>query len=70
MDSVARSIAKACTWRVLASLCTGLIAYVLTQEISVATIVMGGEMVVKLVLYLIHERVWTWCKWGIKKAGE
>lgn len=69
MDRIVRSIIKATTWRGVASLYTGIVAFALTQSFSIATTVMGGEVLVKFFLYLIHERVWAQIRWGRMKNG-
>ena len=53
-----RHIAKTITWRIIASLTTFILAYIFTQNISKSLWLMGIEMVLKLLLYYYHERVW------------
>lgn len=53
-----RHIAKTITWRIIASLTTFILAYVFTQNITKSLWLMGTEMVLKLLLYYYHERVW------------
>jgi uncharacterized membrane protein len=53
-----RHIAKTITWRLIASLTTFILAYVFTQDITKSLWLMGTEMVLKLLLYYYHERVW------------
>jgi len=53
-----RHIAKTITWRIIASLTTFILAYVFTQDITKSLWLMGTEMVLKLLLYYYHERVW------------
>jgi uncharacterized membrane protein len=53
-----RHIAKTITWRLIASLTTFILAYVFTQNITKSLWLMGTEMVLKLLLYYYHERVW------------
>ena len=53
-----RHIAKTITWRIIASLTTFILAYIFTQDITKSLWLMGTEIVVKLLLYYYHERVW------------
>jgi uncharacterized membrane protein len=58
-NSHARSLTKALTWRVTATLTTALIAYIVTGELSMAAMIGGIEFVVKFFIYYGHERVWN-----------
>ncbi|MAU77093.1 MAG: hypothetical protein CL831_09550 [Crocinitomicaceae bacterium] len=53
-----RHLAKTITWRIIASITTFILAYVFTQNITKSLWLMGTEMVLKLLLYYYHERVW------------
>jgi len=60
-----RSIVKAFTWRVIASLDTTVIAYFVTGGDLTKAISIGGfEVITKMVIYYFHERVWNNVKWG------
>ena len=64
MDSNKRSITKALTWRALASLATFIISYIVTGNIAAATGIASVQVVVNLILYYVHERVWNKINWG------
>ena len=53
-----RSIAKAISWRVIATTITFSIAYLLTGEVTTALEIGGLDMVFKLGFYFFHERIW------------
>ena len=53
-----RHIAKTITWRIIASLTTFILAYIFTQDITKSLWLMTTEMIIKLLLYYYHERVW------------
>ena len=53
-----RHIAKTITWRIIASITTFILAFIFTQDITKSLWLMGTEMVLKLLLYYYHERVW------------
>ena len=59
MDSQSKSIAKAFSWRIIATLTTGLIGYALTGSVEVAGAIMTFDFILKLMLYYLHERIWT-----------
>ena len=64
MDSNKRSITKALTWRALASLATFIISYVVTGNFAAATGIASVQVVVNLILYYVHERIWNKINWG------
>ena len=59
-----RSIAKAFSWRVIGTLDTLLISYILTGKIALAASIASIDFVTKMVLYFFHERFWNLIKWG------
>lgn len=58
MESRVRSLAKAVTWRVVATLTTMLIAWLLIGDITVALSIGAIEFIAKFVIYYLHERAW------------
>lgn len=52
------SLIKTISWRVIGTLDTMLISYLLTGELSVAMSIGGIEVVTKMILYYFHERAW------------
>ena len=63
-----RSIAKTLTWRILATITTFSIAMLIFKEdpdvIMKASVTAGIEVVLKLLLYYFHERIWNNVQWG------
>ncbi len=59
-----RSVAKALSWRVVGTLDTLLVSYILTGRISLAASIASVDFVTKLILYFFHERIWNIIKWG------
>jgi uncharacterized membrane protein len=59
-----RSVIKALTWRVLATLDTTIISYFLTGNIVIAISIGVFETIAKIFIYFIHERAWNYVKWG------
>ena len=57
-DSRTRSLAKALSWRITATLTTALIAYIVTGEMDTAVMIGGIELILKFIIYYGHERAW------------
>ena len=57
-ESHVRSILKALSWRILATLTTGLIAYFITGDVSTAIAIGSIEFFLKFAIYYLHERAW------------
>ena len=58
-SSRTRSLVKALTWRITATLTTAVIAYIVTGELNTAVIIGGLEFVLKFIMYYGHERAWN-----------
>ncbi len=54
-----RSILKALTWRLIASLVTGSIVFIITHEAALSISVGILDLLVKIFAYYFHERLWT-----------
>ena len=61
-ESISRSVAKSITWRVVASLCSGLIALAFGLSMSAAMGVIIVDVIIKFILYIGHERLWAGVK--------
>jgi uncharacterized membrane protein len=59
MEKPVRSLAKAISWRVVATLTTVLLVFVLGKDLTLASIVGVAELAIKTVVYYLHERVWN-----------
>ena len=57
-ESHLRSLIKAMSWRILATLTTILIAYFITGQIDIALMIGSIEFVLKFLIYYLHERAW------------
>jgi uncharacterized membrane protein len=65
-ESPKRSIVKALSFRTLATLTTFTLVYIFTGKVEVAMAVGGIEVVAKLALYYLHERLWSSVEWGMR----
>jgi uncharacterized membrane protein len=59
-ESRLRSLMKALSWRIVATLTTALIAYGITGEVDTAVAIGSIEFFLKFAIYYGHERVWQW----------
>jgi len=67
MVTKTRHLAKAITWRIIASVTTAIIAYTFGLPPKAVGLVFVADIIIKFVLYYIHERVWyKHIKYGVK----
>ena len=64
VESNSRSIAKALSYRILGSAVTALIVFVLTGKGSLSVGAGALDMVLKIVAYFVHERIWNHINYG------
>lgn len=63
-----RHLAKAVTWRIIASITTALIAWWFGLPPKAVGFVFVADLIIKFVLYYGHERMWyKYIKFGIKE---
>ncbi len=58
-DSPKISAIKAVTWRIVGTIDTIIISYLLTGNVTVAVSIGGVEVMSKMLLYFLHERAWA-----------
>ncbi|MBT3690789.1 DUF2061 domain-containing protein [Candidatus Woesearchaeota archaeon] len=63
-DKNTRSIVKAITWRVFATLITMLLVFFITKEVALSFGIGILDVFYKLLFYYFHERTWNHIKWG------
>jgi len=63
-DSPIRSLVKGISWRLFASVDTFMLAFVITGKALIAAPIALSEIITKLVLYFLHERLWNIITWG------
>lgn len=59
-----RSIVKSLSWRTVGTIDTILISWIVTGTLSLAFSIGAIELVTKMVLYFLHERLWNSIVWG------
>ena len=58
MVSKKRHIFKTITWRILGTLDTFLLSWIITGSLSIGAAIGGIEIITKMILYYLHERAW------------
>ena len=58
LDDNKVSLLKTLTWRIIGTIDTMVISYLLTGKLDVAVSIGGIEVVSKMLLYYLHERAW------------
>lgn len=58
MVQVKRHIAKTLTWRLVGTIDTMVLGWVVTGNIKMGMAIGGFEVITKMILYFLHERMW------------
>jgi len=61
-----RSIIKAISWRVIATLITMILVFLFTGQLDITLGVGALDITSKLFFYYLHERAWNLIRWGRK----
>jgi uncharacterized membrane protein len=71
MPQVKRHIAKSISYRFIGTLTTIILTVSAGLPLKWAGMVGLGELVLKPIIYFLHERVWyKWIKFGLHKRNE
>lgn len=65
-----RSVVKTISWRIVGTLDTIFISWLITGEIGFALSIGGVELFTKMLLFYVHERAWTRISFGRVKEKE
>ena len=67
MVSYKRHVFKTITWRIVGTLDTFLLSWLITGNIRIGLTIGGVEIITKMILYYFHERLWyNLSKFGVK----
>ena len=58
MKTITTDIVKAVSWRIIGTLDTAFIAWLVTGNFRMSVGIAGIEVFSKIVLYVLHERLW------------
>ena len=59
-----RSVIKSLSWRIIGTLDTILISWLVTGTLQLALSIGLIELITKMILYFFHERIWNLITWG------
>ncbi len=63
-----RHFSKTISWRIIGTLDTLLLSWVFTGSPLTGVKIITGELITKMLLYYLHERVWYASNWGVIKS--
>jgi len=66
-SAITRHLAKTITWRLVGTLDTMILGWIITGDFKLGLAIGGTEVLTKMFLYFIHERIWYKINFGIKK---
>lgn len=64
METHLRSVVKGISWRIIATLVTTIVVWLISGEVSMALFAGASDSLVKIGLYWAHERAWQQVPWG------
>jgi uncharacterized membrane protein len=65
-----RHILKTITWRIVGTIDTILLSWLISGDPTIGLTVGGAELFTKMILYYLHERIWYKSNFGIKKMKK
>ena len=65
--SIKRHILKTITWRVVGTIDTMILGWVISGDLKIGLTIGSFEVVTKMILYFLHERVWYKLDFGINR---
>lgn len=71
MVSYKRHILKTISWRIIGTIDTMILSWFITGSWKIGMAIGGVEVITKMVLYYLHERVWyKYSDFGIEKSKQ
>jgi len=68
MVNYKRHIAKTISWRIIGTIDTIILSWIITGNWKFGITIGGVEVITKMILYFLHERAWyKFSKFGLKK---
>jgi adenylylsulfate kinase len=64
VEKPVRSLLKAISWRIVATLTTTLLVFIFTGDLVISVGVGVSEFLLKIFIYYVHERVWNLFNFG------
>jgi uncharacterized membrane protein len=71
MVSYKRHILKTISWRIIGTIDTMILSWIITGSWKWGLAIGGTEVITKMVLYYLHERVWyKYSDFGVEKSKQ
>jgi uncharacterized membrane protein len=68
--SYKRHVMKTITWRLIGTIDTILIGWIISGDPLIGLKIGSVEVITKMVLYFLHERVWYKTNFGVRKKDK
>jgi len=70
MVNYKRHLLKTITWRIVGTIDTMILGWLVTGNLKIGLAIGGFEVLTKMTLYFLHERVWyKYIKYGLNKKN-
>jgi uncharacterized membrane protein len=71
MVSRKRHVLKTISWRIIGTLDTMILSWIITGSLKIGVAIGGVEIITKMILYYFHERAWyRFSKYGVKEINK
>ena len=70
MPTVQRHIAKTITWRIIGTIDTIILSWIITGNLKIGMAIGGVEVITKMLLYFLHESLWEKYKQRIEYSSD
>ena len=70
VEKPVRSLLKAVSWRIVATLATTLLVFIFTKDFVISVGVGGSEFLLKIFIYYVHERIWNLFNFGREQKSK
>ncbi|MGA1866356.1 MAG: DUF2061 domain-containing protein [Thermoplasmatota archaeon] len=64
MEGKGRSIAKSISYRIICIISLSIVTYAITGDLLSMTYIVVVFQTIQIILFYLHERVWSRIKWG------
>jgi len=68
--SVKRHLLKTLTWRIVGTIDTMLLGWLVSGDPMIGIAIGSFEIITKMILYFLHERLWYKVNFGIERDDE
>ena len=68
--SVKRHLLKTLTWRIIGTIDTMLLGWLVSGDPMIGIAIGSFEIITKMILYFLHERLWYKVNFGIERDDE